>query len=364
VADLSGVRGVSFWIAAVNGLIVDAWLYRQQIKSVAYRVACIVVIFAAVIGYGIWRMSSMTLTPFAKIAIVQPNIPERAKLTAEDPTTHVAILAAMTRDILRDSAPDLVMWPEAALDRFLWQYPNWNDSLRAAVVARPTPILTGVLDSNIPGYVNLPGMPFHYYNAAILTDPFGIVGAQPAYRKHYLVPIVERVPFLNPEWFRRLDYFGGYGRGTRDTPFVLPFGTVGVMICYESIFPQLARTYAREGASMLANITNDAWFQQSNAPYQHFSHLILRAIETRLPAVRAANTGISGYIDPLGRVRAETPIFVPRTAVYQVEAAHVTSLYVRWGDWLGLLCLTATAAMMLAAWFQARWRKKAATRGD
>ncbi|MGI8546291.1 MAG: apolipoprotein N-acyltransferase [Gemmatimonadaceae bacterium] len=219
------------------------------------------------------------------------------------------------------------------------------DSLRSAVSNNPTPIITGFMDSGNPNVI-----PFPYYNAALLTDSIGNLSAQRAYHKQFLVPIVERVPFLNPAWFQGVDYFGGFGRGTNEAPFKLPFGTVGVMICYESIFPQLTRAYARQGANLLVNITNDAWFQRSNAPYQHFAHQSLRAIETRLPIVRSANTGISGYIDPLGRARAETPIFVPGTATYTVESSGVRTLYTRFGDWVGALCLTATLAFLVAAW--------------
>lgn len=349
-ADISGVRGVSFWIAAVNGLLADAWLWKHDRKASLVRVIGAAAVVGVAALYGAWRMSSITLTPFARVAVVQPNIPEEAKLHIEDPTTHVAILAQMTRRELVEHQPQLVFWPEAALDRFIMQYPNWLDSLRAVAMVRPTPIITGFLDIDTAGY----------YNAATITDSFGRIGFQPSYKKQYLVPIVERVPFLNPEWFKGMNYFGGFGRGTSEAPFETPIGKVGMIICYESIFSQLSRAYARQGAVLLANITNDAWFQRSTAPYQHIAHLPLRAIETRLPVVRAANTGISAYIDPLGRVRAETPLFVPYSNTFTIESAHTTTLYTRIGDWIGWLCLTATIVMLLAAWRQRRASRAAA----
>jgi apolipoprotein N-acyltransferase len=298
-------------------------------------------------------MATIRLTPLARIAIIQPNIPEEVKLTTENPTAHVAKLVAMTRAEVARSSPDLVVWPEAALDRFLWQYPEWLDSLRSAVAQHPTPMVVGFMDSSDPHRT-----PFAYYNAALLTDPRGYISPQPPYRKHYLVPIVERVPFVNPDWFRGVDYFGGFGRGTTEEPFHLDFGTVGILICYESIFPQLSRDYAEQGTSVLLNITNDAWFQRSNAPYQHFAHLSLRAIENRKPVVRAANTGISGWIDPLGRVRAETPIFVPRSATYTVEVTTTRTLYTRLGDWVGALCLVVTLGLLLVSWRSTRQRRQ------
>ena len=349
VADLSGVRGVTFWIAAVNGFIADAWLYRSNRRAATLRLAGALAVVLAVAAYGEWRISTIRLTPLARIAIIQPDIPEEAKLTTQDPTLHVAKLVAMTRAEVARSSPDLVVWPEAALDRFFWQYPAWVDSLRSAVALHPTPMVVGFMDSSNPMDV-----PFAYYNAALLTDPRGNISPQPPYRKRFLVPVVERVPFLNPSWFRGVDYFGGFGRGTSDEPFHVQFGTVGVLICYESIFPQLSRAYAEQGTSVLLNITNDAWFQHSNAAYQHFAHLSLRAIENRLPVVRAANTGISGWIDPLGRVRAETPIFVPRTATYDVEVTSQRSIYTRFGDWVGALCFVITLGFLVAAWRGAR----------
>ncbi|MGI8546290.1 MAG: hypothetical protein ACR2M1_02985 [Gemmatimonadaceae bacterium] len=124
VAELSGVRGVSFWIAAVNGLLADAWLWRHDRSAVARRVGAAAAVVALAAAYGALRMSEIHLTPFARIAIVQPNIPEEAKLAIQDPTLHVGKLAAMTRSELSHSTPDLMLWPETALDRFLWQYPT------------------------------------------------------------------------------------------------------------------------------------------------------------------------------------------------------------------------------------------------
>jgi apolipoprotein N-acyltransferase len=352
VADLSGVRGLSFCIAVVNGFVADAWLHRSSRRAMTMRIAGAAAMIAAVSAYGAWRLATIQLAPLARIAIIQPDIPEEAKLSIKDPTVHVAKLVAMTRAEVARSTPDLVVWPEAALDGFFVQHPDWADSLRSAVAQHPTPMVVGFMDLD-----DFRDGTLAYYNAALLTDPRGNVSPQPPYRKHYLVPIVERVPFLNPEWFHGVDYFGGFGRGVREEPFHLQFGTAGVLICYESIFPQLSRSYAQQGASVLLNITNDAWFQHSNAPYQHFAHLSLRAIENRLPVVRAANTGISGWIDPLGRVRAETPIFVPRTATYDVETTGQRSLYTLTGDWVGSLSLALTLGFLLAAWRGTRARR-------
>jgi apolipoprotein N-acyltransferase len=206
------------------------------------------------------------------------------------------------------------------------------------------PILLGVLDVAFH-----PGGDYAYYNAALLADATGSIRSQPAYHKEYLVPIVERVPFVNPRWFAHLKYFGGYSRGHRPPLFALPFGRVGALICYESIFPQLSRYYRRRGASILVNITNDAWFGRSIAPYQHAAHLSMRAIENRVGIVRAANTGISGYVDPLGRLHGATALFTRVTRTYETQTTNLRTLYVRLGDWVSVLSVLATLASLAYA---------------
>lgn len=349
-ADLSGVHGLSFWIAAVNGLIADAWLLRAQRGAVAKRAAAIVVLCAVVAAYGAWRLRTIVLRPVAPMAIVQPNIPQEEKWQAENQERIVGILSRLTRERLARHDARLVLWPEVALPDFLFRHPNWSDTLRVLAREGHVPILFGALDlvERAPG-------DYDYYNAAMLVDSIGRLGAEPAYHKTYLVPVVERVPFLNPRWFAALKFFGGFGRGMHHPPpFTFPFGKVGVLICYESIFPQRSRTYRREGASVIVNITNDAWFGRSIAVHQHFAHLPLRAIENRVGIVRAANTGISAYIDPLGRVHGATDLFVPAARTYEAQTTDVRTLYVRLGDWLGTLSVLGTLAAVALAWRRGR----------
>lgn len=347
IADLSGVRGLSFWIAATNGLVVDAWLAAraapagERWRPIMYRAGIALVLALAVTGYGAWRMRTIELTPFARITVVQPNIPEEDKLRAQDKDKYLGIAGRITREELARTKSDLVVWPETAVPDFLWRNPHWTDSLRATVGSSGVPILFGFLDSTIP----TPNS-FVYYNAAALTDAQGNLSDQVPYRKAFLVPIVERVPFVNPAWFARFNYFGSFGRGVDPIPFALPFGKVGVLICYESIFPQLSRRYRRDGVSLLVNVTNDAWFGRSTAPYQHFAHLPIRAVENRLPIARSANTGISAYIDPLGRVHGATPLQVEGAWTHNVERAGVTTIYSRLGDWISWLSAGVVIAIL------------------
>lgn len=350
-ADLSGVRGLSFAIAAVNGLIADAWLLRGRRAAISARLVAAVAIVSALAAYGSWRMRTTEILPLAPVAIVQPNIPQDEKWQAENQSHIISTLDDITRRRLEQHDAKLVLWPEAALPGFIAEHPEWKRDLTGLASESHTPILFGTLDIVWHGRGD-----YDYYNAAMLADSTGTIGSQPPYRKSFLVPIVERVPFVNPRWFAHLKYFGGFGRGENTKPFVLSFGKVGVLICYESIFPQRSREFRREGANLIVNITNDAWFGRSLAPYQHEAHLALRAIENRVGIVRAANTGISGYIDPLGRFHGETKLDVAASEVYDAQTTNVMTLYTRVGDWLGTISLVVTAIGLL--WI--RFRRRAA----
>ena len=350
IADVSGVHGVSFWIAAVGGLLADAWLLRARRPAVVARVVGVAVAVAVVLGYGAWRLATIQLRPVAPIAIVQPNIPQDEKWQAANRGRIVGMLASLTRqEIARHDGERLILWPEAALPGFLVQHPEWRATIGSLARAGHVPLLFGMLDVQWRSRTD-----YDYYNAAMLADSTGRIDVQHPYRKTYLVPIVERVPFVNPNWFSHLQYFGGFGRGGSPVPFSLPFGTVGVLICYESIFPQRSLLYRREGTDVLVNITNDAWFGRTTAPWQHEAHLSLRAIENRVGIVRDGNTGISAYVDPLGRVHGETEIFTDAIRTYDAQTTSVVPVYVRAGDWVGLLSVVAVLGLLALAYTRRR----------
>lgn len=340
-ADLSGVRGLSFWIAATNGLLLDAWLLRAERRRVVARLAGVIVLALGIVAYGWWRVKTTRLLAQGAVTVVQPNIPQDEKWQQQYQGKILGILTSLSRQSLRQRESQLVLWPEAALpDNFL-AHGGWIDTLHALAVQSHTPFLFGTIDVvwNSP-------TSYEYYNSAVVVDQAGRIAGQPTYHKTYLVPIVERVPFVNPKWFGSLKFFGGMARGENPRPFQFRFGRVGVLICYESIFLQRSRFYRRHGASFLVNITNDAWFGRSIAVYQHEAHLALRAIENRVGVVRDANTGISEYIDPLGRSHGATDLFVPATRTYIVQTTTVYGLYERLGDWVGTLSVLATLILL------------------
>jgi apolipoprotein N-acyltransferase len=136
---------------------------------------------------------------------------------------------------------------------------------------------------------------------------------------------------------------------------------LGVQVCYEVIFPELARQYVQAGARVLVAITNDAWFGRSSAPYQHLAISTFRAVETRTPLIRAANTGVTAIVDQNGHIRTMTALFVEAYRTGDVQPGSGKSLYLAIGDTPAWLCVLLTAGIALFAWFK---RKKSVSRGN
>ena len=337
-ADVSGVHGSSFALAAVNGLFVDAWLVRGSWRPVLARVAVALAVVAGLAAHGAWRIATIDTRALAPVAVVQPNIAPAEKWIESEQDAIVATLAALTRAVPRTAGVSLVVWPEAALPDVFQSRPDWRDTLQALAREVGAPILFGMPERQGRG-----GGTVAYYNAAMLTSGDGAI-EQPAHRKRDLVPVIERVPFAGLPWSDDASYFGGYSAG-RTSVFEHPLGRIGTLICYESIFPGRARESRRAGADLLVSLTNDAWFGRTTAPWQHASHLALRAIENRIGIVRSANSGFSGYVDPLGRVHGRTTLFTRSVTIHEPGTTDVSTLYVRAGDWIG----TLSALIVLAA---------------
>jgi apolipoprotein N-acyltransferase len=299
------------------------------------RLVPVVVTLAAAVGYGAWRERTLPQRTLGVIGLVQPDEGFWEKWDPARDDAVVTKLVMKSRGL--DPGVSLLVWPEAAVPGYFLDHPQWDSTIAQFARATHTPILTGGLDAT-------PALrAWDYFNAAFFFDSSGERAPYPTYHKHYLVPVVERVPFIPPRLVH-LQWFGGFGRGNQFPVYDAAGGRFGVIICYESAFEDLPRTYRREGADFLVNITNDAWFGQTSAPYQHASHLVLRAIETRMGIARAANSGISEFVDPLGHVSDATPLGTEASVRDHLRTSDVTTVYVRFGDWVGLLTLVASLA--------------------
>jgi len=353
-AEWWGARGLTLLVVLANVLLADTFdpadvpRRRRALGALA-----VVIGLTLATAFGAWRERQMLVRTVGPVALLQPNVPFSEKWDSANAAGIMNKLLAMSARAVRSGRPALVLWPEAAAPGYLDYGRDWGRRIDALARAAHTPILASGIDLEFHG----PGE-FSYFNAAFFVDSTGDRTAYAPYRKRYLVPIVERVPFLNPSWFRGLDFFGGFGRGTTLPLYETAIGRFGVMICYESAFEDLSRRYRALGADFLVNITNDAWYGRTAATYQHAAHLVLRAIETRSGIARAANSGISGFVDPFGRYHDATELETEDLVIGTLTTSSVVTLYVRWGDWVGRLAVLASIALVGGA-VVVGWRHRA-----
>ena len=287
--------------------------------------------------------------PGITLRLVQANIPQDRKwqrdLVQGFFQRHLDLSAAPA-----DAPPDLVIWPETAAP-FLLDRPYGG--LQMAAEAAAAPLVMGIQRREL----GADGVA-RYYNSLALIGAEG--GVEAVYDKHHLVPFGEYIPVIG-EWAARQGWGGlaqqlleGYSPGPG--PRLLDLGAAGralPLICYEAVFPRDLR--GTERPDWLLQATNDAWFGHRTGPYQHFAQARLRSVETGLPLVRAANTGISAVTDARGRITAELPLDATGALDAALPGALPPTLYARTGDapWHVLLALGA-----LALAFAARRRAK------
>ncbi|HXE83891.1 MAG TPA: apolipoprotein N-acyltransferase, partial [Gemmatimonadales bacterium] len=347
-ADIAGARGITLWLAWCNVVIVDAFLGkgdagRGKGTAVLRELAPVFATVALALGYGVWRMKTLPVHDVGVVGMVQPSEAFNEKWDPARADSVVGKLLRHSSELLQDTPrPALIIWPEAAIPDFLWRRPGWDAAITGLARDARVPIFTGVFWAE-PGWRSTLDP---YYNATLLIDSTGDWRSHPVYAKHYLVPVTERVPFVPVKVFRAIPglarWSGGFTPGRTKPLYQTALGRFGVIVCYESVFEDLPRYYRAHGADFFLNITNDAWFGHTTAPAQHASHLVLRAIETRMGVARAANSGISEFVDPLGRAYDRTAIDADTVLVGTLTTSSVVPLYVRLGDWVGLLVVLLT----------------------
>jgi len=341
-ADLAGARGVTLWLAWCNVAIVEAATNVRGASYVVRRLAIVIVTVLLALGYGAWRMTTLPLRDVGVIAMVQPNEGFSEKWNPAHADSAMNTLFSLSRGLMaRPPRPGLLIWPEAAIPGYFVNHPQWDADISAFVRQNRVPLLTGGLNAEPET-----GGRWRIFNAAFFYDSTGDRTRYPVYAKHYLVPVTERVPFVPVSLFRAVpglaNWSGAFRPGRESPVYASPVGKFGVVICYESAFEDAAREYRAHGADFFVNVTNDAWFGNTSAPAQHASHLVLRTIETRMGVARAANSGISEFVDPLGRSYAATKLNEAASVAGVLRTSDVIPLYVRLGDWVGKLVVVLT----------------------
>jgi apolipoprotein N-acyltransferase len=285
--------------------------------------------------------------PLARVAFVQPDIPQSLKWDPNEAPGIVKILEEQTL-AAAISRPDLILWPEASAPVPVNRDPGMRRIVENLAARTKIPLLIGSVA------VEGEGDSEKWYNAAMLVEPEG--GLQPNYyAKRNLVPFGEYVP-LRPllGWLSKIAPIpdGDFTPGTEPDPMVLGLRdggaiALGPLVCYEDTYPQLARSSALAGSDALVVLTNDAWFGEGAAAYQHAAHSVLRAVETRRPVLRCGNGGWSGWIDEFGGIRgvltgSDGSVYFRGTGVLGVmrDTRWIgrNSFYVEHGDWFVAVC--------------------------
>ncbi|MEJ2658352.1 MAG: apolipoprotein N-acyltransferase [Desulfobacterales bacterium] len=345
ISDIFGVYGVSFCIVLFNTtafliylrLAEKGWQENSvDTAQAAGATAAFVLIFAGVWFYGNWRIPQIhklaVNSPSVKVAVIQGNIDQAKKWNPafqRSSTIKYIRLSLLSKKL----KPDLVVWPETATPFYFTKNVELSEL-----------VLSGIRETGADFLIGSPAFSVEkkkvkYYNSAFLVDKTGKVIGR--YDKAHLVPFGEYVPLKKwlPFVGKMVESVGDFQAGEKGRTLRWKNFRIGVLICYEIIFPPLARAMVQHNASMLVNLTNDAWYGKTSAPYQHFSMAIFRAVENRRALIRAANTGISGFIDPSGRIIENTQIFKDAVISRKVPLLQAETLYSRFGDVFAIACL-------------------------
>ena len=352
IADVTGIHGITFLLVACSVALTSFFPHAIQPSRLSRGLMSLVfaILLGLSTGYGVWRMqqvkAAMQQAPTLRLALIQPNIGIGEKGRGAKRKILLQQLVEMSRTTFSQQ-PDLIIWPETMYpyavrhDAERLYFPPTNES-------PSTYWLLGALVSKRLGNER------QHFNSALLMAPdMRIIGR---YDKQQLLAFGEYIPLQRQLPFLRniSPTIGNLTPGTGSL-VTLPNGTAfGPLICYEDILPVLGRRAVRQGATFLVNLTNDAWFGQTRAPYQHRLLAAFRAVENRVYLIRATNTGLTSIIDPLGRELAPLPIYQSDTLVQAIQPLRMSTVYTRFGDWFAQLCSAVALLLPCGYWYLRR----------
>jgi apolipoprotein N-acyltransferase len=347
VSDLFGIYAVGFLIVLLNVTLMRAYISIKEQNQMPYHEIIIsVILITLTVSYGFWRVETesklMSEAPKLSVGLVQANFDffEKDEINQDIISKrHKSMSKAL-------NPPDLIIWPETAIQAWI---PTSSDELieRGSIAVPDIPgtyfIVGGLsfeIKDNLSDVMELNGI--KNYNTAFLTDSNGKILGR--YHKIKLLLFGEYLPFSNifPSLKKLSPASGDFIPGNDLTLFEIKENGLKIapLICYEDIFPSFSRKFTAMGANLIVNITNDAWFGKTYAPYQHLLLSIPRSVETRRYLIRATNTGISAIIDPVGRVVEKTEIFKETNLEGKVAILNGNiTLYTKIGYLFPLGCL-------------------------
>lgn len=332
VADTIGVYGITFLIVVVNSLIYHLFMNHRLVfrhRWLLWEAAIVVFMVVMVTAYGRIRLQGPLISgedhfPI-RIAVVQGNIDQSLKWDKAFQARTIDRYRALTRSTY-DFRPELIVWPETSVPLFFQNKTALSDEVVEIGREAQASLVFGS-----PAYEkNTHGT--RYYNRAYLLSPDGDVTDY--YDKVHLVPFGEYVPLrrLFPFINRLVQAAGDFTAGRAKRPLQYRSLSAGVLVCFEGIFPELSRAQVKNGATSLVNITNDAWYGMTSAPYQLLMMSAFRAVENRRWLIRSANTGISAFVDPYGRIVKRTSLFTEAVLTQTISPVSGFTFYTRYGD--------------------------------
>ena len=332
IADLTGVYGLSFFIVLSNAIIFAIFFDNNLKKTRFLKWEILLILFMAffTMTYGHARLTGVKAKgkerESVKIALIQGNIDQAIKWNPAYQEKTIDIYNRLTRSTYRFK-PQLIIWPETSVPFFFQEETNFSSKVIQISKESDADLIFGS-----PAYIRR-GDGIKFYNRAYLLSHDGESSGY--YDKVHLVPFGEYVPLKRffPYIQRLVPAAGDFAFGKKTAPLNLSYVSAGVLICFEVIFPELARTRAREGAGVLVNLTNDAWFGVTSAPHQHLSMAVFRAVENGIPLIRAANTGISAFISPQGKIITHSGLFTEEVLKHElILGSSSTKFYTLYGD--------------------------------
>lgn len=363
--SFTSIFGVTFWIVAINVLILALLKDASNKKKVITYLILLILLFLIPWFYGQWVIPNEELDTKEKIRIglVQGDIDPYLKWDDEFIDENLAIYDSLSNEF-DENQLDLIIWPETATPVYLRDSFKYKKAIRQLVDKQNVCLITGT-----PDYKFLPDRSYMTYNAVFLFTP--LTKTVEVYRKLHLVPFGERVPFtdifpLLKDFLESLEMGeGNFSPGTEIVSFEVPVlkekerfkqGSIlaPVLICFESMFSELARKFVKNGADILIIITNDAWFGKTSAPYHHAQAAVFRAIENRIPIARCANTGVSAFIDSYGKIIKSTPIFEKATLIQDMQLRKQDTFFTRYGHVFSITVTLLNILPIVVAFFSGK----------
>jgi apolipoprotein N-acyltransferase len=367
ISSVTGAFGVSFLVVMVNSAIAPLAFSLMEVVnkykglprrliSLWWATALVVLTSALLIlsvFYGTKTLSSQITGQEIRVAVVQGNIEQAKKWDAK----YARFIRETYLELTQKASmhkPELIIWPETAMPGNLDRKSKLYGKLKGVAEKNGAYLLLG--NSQRQKFADKKSEKRKYTNSAFLIHPDPKITEIQRYDKIRLLPFGEYLPYKEriPWSSIKVPDVSGYLPGNEFTVFKLPDFRFSVTICWENIFPDLVRRFVKAGAQFIVNITNEAWFGETAAPYQFVSMSVFRAVENRVFVIRCANTGISCIIDPFGRIvnrikdEEGKEIFVQGVLTSTIIPLESKTFYTRYGDWLVWVSMLFTVIFLLA----------------